>query len=402
MNKYILIVAIGFLSLNSLLGQIITREDSLSAGLVATNSTTVISGYGNVKYSNNLTERRASANVDRLVLFVGHRFNKKITFFSELEIEDAKISGGEVGGEFAIEQAFLKFDINHFNYITAGLFIPRIGVINENHLPTTFNGNDRPFVEQFIIPATWREIGIGYYGTSIRIPGLNYTLALMNGLNSAGFESGSGIRGGRYEGSGANASCLALNGSLLYFKSHFRIQLSGYLGGSAGLTKQEADSLQLDYGSFGTPVELIEANVQYRNKGFVVKALASLVNISNAFEINRAYANTTPEQILGYYGEIGYNLLHKTDKNFTLFARYENLNLNLKLPENGIENKVLNQQYLVTGISFQPHKGVIVKADYFYRLTGDQNQALIVNPSPQSQPFFKQQHYFNLGIGYSF
>ena len=402
MNKYILIVAIGFLSLNSLLGQIITREDSLSAGLVATNSTTVISGYGNVKYSNNLTERRASANVDRLVLFVGHKFNKKITFFSELEIEDTKISGGEVGGEFAIEQAFLKFDINHFNYITAGLFIPRIGVINENHLPTTFNGNDRPFVEQFIIPATWREIGIGYYGTSIRIPGLNYTLALMNGLNSAGFESGSGIRGGRYEGSGANASCLALNGSLLYFKSHFRIQLSGYLGGSAGLTKQEADSLQLDYGSFGTPVELIEANVQYRNKGFVVKALASLVNISNAFEINRAYANNTPEQILGYYGEIGYNLLHKTDKNFTIFAKYENLDLNLKLPENGIENNVLNQQYLVAGISFQPHKGVIVKADYYYRLTGSQNQSLGVNPYPQSQPFVKEQHYLNLGIGYSF
>ena len=402
MNKYILIVAIGFLSLNSLLGQIITREDSLSAGLVATNSTTVISGYGNVKYSNNLTERRASANVDRLVLFVGHKFNKKITFFSELEIEDTKISGGEVGGEFAIEQAFLKFDINHFNYITAGLFIPRIGVINENHLPTTFNGNDRPFVEQFIIPATWREIGIGYYGTSIRIPGLNYTLALMNGLNSAGFESGSGIRGGRYEGSGANASCLALNGSLLYFKSHFRIQLSGYLGGSAGLTKQEADSLQLDYGSFGTPVELIEANVQYRNKGFVVKALASLVNISNAFEINRAYANNTPEQILGYYGEIGYNLLHKTDKNFTIFAKYENLDLNLKLPENGIENNLLNQQYLVAGISFQPHKGVIVKADYYYRLTGSQNQSLGVNPYPQSQPFVKEQHYLNLGIGYSF
>lgn len=402
MNKYILIVAISLLTFNALFGQILTREDSLSAGLVATNSTTVISGYGNVKYSNNLTEKKASANVDRLVLFVGHKFNKKITFFSELEIEDAKVAGGELGGEFAIEQAFLKFDINHFNYITAGLFIPRIGMINENHLPTTFNGNDRPFVEQFIIPATWREIGIGYYGTSIRIPGLNYTLALMNGLNSAGFESGSGIRGGRYEGSGANASCLALNGSLLYFKSHFRLQLSGYLGGSAGLTKREADSLQLDYGSFGTPVELIEANVQYRNKGFVVKALASLVNISNAFEINRAYANNTPEQILGYYGEIGYNLLHKTDKNFTLFARYENLNLNLKLPENGIENKVLNQQYLVTGISFQPHKGVIVKADYYYRLTGEQNQALVVNPYPQSQPFFKQQHYINLGIGYSF
>lgn len=402
MNKIIIFFSFSILSLNSLFGQILTREDSLAAGLVKSNSTTVISGYGNVKYSNNLTEKTANANVDRLVLFVGHKFNSKISFFSELEVEDAKIAGGEVGGEFAIEQAFLKFDINNFNYISAGLIIPRIGLINENHLPTTFNGNDRPFVEQFVIPATWREIGVCYYGTSIRIPGLNYSLGLFNGLNSSGFESGTGIRGGRYEGSGANASCMALTGSILYFKNHFRFQTSAYLGGSAGLTKQEADSLQLNYGAFGTPVALFDANLIYKNKGFTLKALASFVNIVNADDINRAYASNTPEQIVGYYGELGYNLLHKTEKNFTLFARYESLNMNLKLPENGIENKALNHQYIVGGISFQPHRGVIIKADYFYRLTGDINPDLIVNPYPQAKPFFKQQHFINLGIGYSF
>jgi hypothetical protein len=70
-------------------------------------------------------------------------------------------------------------NINRNNYIVGGLFIPRIGITNENHLPTTFNSNDRPFVEQFVIPATWRELGISVYGQIPKIPGLNYSAVIM-------------------------------------------------------------------------------------------------------------------------------------------------------------------------------------------------------------------------------
>ena len=63
-------------------GQVITKEDSLAAGLIASNNATVISGYGSVVYSNNLSYDQALINVDRLVLFVGHKFSKKISFFS--------------------------------------------------------------------------------------------------------------------------------------------------------------------------------------------------------------------------------------------------------------------------------------------------------------------------------
>lgn len=382
--------------------QVLTKEDSLSAGLIKSNATTVISGYGNFRYSNNITEETAKINLDRLVIFVGHKFTKKISFFSELELEDAKIEGGEVGGEFSVEQAFIKFDINRNNYVTAGLFIPRIGVINENHLPTTYNGNDRPFVETYVIPSTWRELGVSYYGTSQKINGLNYSLAVVNGLNSGGFESGSGIRGGRYEGSNASASCLALTGALLYYKNHFRAQVSGYVGGSAGMPKQEADSLQLTSGLFGTPVELVEGNFQYKNKGFSIKALGVFIAIPNADEINRAYANNTPKNIGGFYGELGYNFLHKTEKSLVAFTRYENINMNLKIPENGIVNDAINRQFIVAGLSFQPHTGVMIKVDYAYQMTGEINPQLIINPYPQSQPFFKNQHFVNIGLGYSF
>lgn len=398
--KYLLAALLLFTVL-SVKGQVLTREDSLSAGLIATNATTVISGYGNFRYHNNLTLGSAAVSVERVVLFVGHKFNKRISFFSEMEIENAKVVGGKASGEFALEQAFLKFDINRNNYITAGLFIPRIGIINENHLPTTFNGNDRPYVETFIIPSTWREIGVGYYGNSTRVPGLNYSLALITGLNSQDFTSGTGIKDGKFEGS-SNSRSLALTGSVLYYYKNIRAQVSAYYGGSAGLRKWEADSLQIESGAFGTPVGLLEANIQYNTKRLSLRGLVTYVSIPQSATINRAYANNTPEGILGYYAEASYNLTPKSTRSWIVFARYENLDMNFKLPSTGIFNDANNQQYIVSGLGFQPIKGVFVKLDYSYRLTGEFNQQLIVNPYPVGQPYYKAQHYINLGLGYSF
>ena len=386
--------------------QVLTHEDSLAAGLITSEKATVLSGYGEAKYEYDLRYRTASVNVTRAVMFMGHKFNDKISFFSELEVEDAKVAGGEEGGEIALEQLFLKFNLNNDIYLAAGLFTPRIGIINENHLPTTFNGNDRPFVEKLLIPATWRELGICWYGKLNKVPGLNYSLGLVNGLSSAAFEYGTGIRGGRFEGRDATASNVALTGSLLYYIRNFRIQTSGYYGGSAGLSKDEADSLQLAYGALGTPVAVSEMDVQYSNKGISFKALACMVSMPNAEEINRAYGSNVANEMIGGYAELGYNLLYlfnkETKKNFTLFGRYEYMDLNYKIPQNGITNNFLKKSFIVGGLTYQPVKGVIVKADYVMRTTGEPNAILIVNPFPQSQPYYTTNGFFNLGIGYSF
>jgi hypothetical protein len=34
-----------------------------------------------------------------------------------------------------MEQAYLKFNLNAKQYLVAGLFVPRTGLLNENHLP---------------------------------------------------------------------------------------------------------------------------------------------------------------------------------------------------------------------------------------------------------------------------
>jgi len=381
--------------------QMLTKEDSLSAGLIASDNATVISGYGNFLYSNNFTMKEAIANVDRMVLFVGHKFNKRILLFSEIEFEDAGVKEGSATGSVSLEQLFFKFNLDANNYLTTGLFIPRIGISNENHLPTTINGADRPYVEQNIIPTVWREIGVGYYGTTDRIPGLNYSLALITGLNSAGFTNGTGISDGRFSGN-ASSNALALTGALLYYRGNFRTQISGYFGGSAGVPSYIADSLYLESGTFGSPVKIIEANAQYVGDKFSAKILATSVAISEARAINRAYANNTPEQMMGAYVDIAYTLWKQEQKDLKIFARYEYLDMNYKIPNNGVFNGINNQQYIVAGLSFKPAHGVIIKADYIYRQTDNINPALIITPYPIARPYYKTQHLLNLGIGYSF
>lgn len=399
--RYILSVLIlaGTFAANA---QVLTREDSLNAGLVASDRATVISGYGEAKVTYDLRGKTGEANLTRNVLFIGHKFNNRISLFSEMELEDAKVEGGEPGGELAMEQLFVKFNVTNSVYISAGLVIPRIGIINENHLPTTFNGNSRPYVERLVIPSTWREIGVVAYGQPRSISGLNWSFGILNGLNSAEFGNGKGIRGGRFEGKEATASNIAMTGSLLYYMNDFRFQVSGYYGGSAGLSPADADTLNLNAGALGTPVILGEADVQYFGKGFGFKLLGSAVSVPEANAINTAYGNNVGELMWGGYAEVSYNLfsaLAIENKFMNLFVRYEILDLHAAMSENGIKDDYLNQNYLVAGITYMPVRGVAVKFDYTQQTTGDKN---VLIHGVSTGPFYNSNGFASLGIAYSF
>lgn len=407
----LLIILFSGFYLSNVSAQVLTQEDSLAAGLIYKQQATVISGYGEARYSLDTKRKSAESNLKRVVLFLGHKFSNKISLFTELEVEDALTSstGGDEGvtgrGSISMEQAFLKFNLNPTTYLVAGLFIPRIGYINENHLPTTFNGVDRPFLEDQIIPSTWREVGVGLYGQIRNIPGLNYSLAVTNGLNSKGFNGNTGIRAGRQLGQANSGTNLGISGSLLYYINNFRIQASGYMGGSTALEQRVADSLELNGGPFGNPVTLGEVNVQYANNGISIRTIATIVHIKNAGAINRAFANNSPETMQGAYAELGYDLLfkkHRGAKSFTVFGRYEYLDLEASIPSNGIPNKANRKQYFIGGITYKPIRGIAIKADYVQRVTGEFNQALVVTPFPQQVPYFKNSGFVNMGIAYNF
>lgn len=383
-----------------------TGEDLLT-GNSGGEAQTVLSGYGQASFQRNNQYQNNHVNLDRVVLFVGHQFNKKIALFTELEVEDAKVEGGKFLGTVGMEQAYLKFSFNPRQYLVAGLFIPRIGIINENHLPINYNGVERPMVETFIIPSTWREIGVGFYSQLSTLP-ISYSVALVNGLNSQGFEHGTGIQGGRGEGQMASANNIAFTAAINAYVQNFSFQVSGYAGGTVPLTKYQADSLRSTSGMFAAPLYLGEADVQYEKGGFSAKALGVYVSYPDAAEINSLYANNSPKSMYGAYIEAAYDLFHTIkdpkfeNKKLIAFARYERLNMNASIPENGITDGTLDQSHLVLGFNFLPINNVTIKADVRLIHTGPQNKALLINPPPVVFPYPQNNSFVNVGIGYSF
>ncbi|HEY2350377.1 MAG TPA: hypothetical protein VGH64_15270 [Puia sp.] len=383
---------------------IMTNEDSLQAG--SNSQKTVISGYGSAFYQRNFDQQQSTVTLERAVLFVGHQFSQKISFFSELELENAKVEGGvSNNAEISMEQAFLKFNLNARQYIVAGLFVPRIGILNENHLPVNFNGVERPLVETFIIPATWRELGIGFYGNSERIP-LNYSFALMNGLAGQHFEHGTGIRGGRAEGNLASANNIAVTAAVQYFWKNFKFQVSGYSGGTVTLSPKGSDSLGLNSGAFGTPIYLGEADVQFDQNAWSGKALGTYISYPDAGKMNTVYGNNTATGMYGAYVEIAYNWLFgkSTKAGFISFARFEALNMNSGIATGGegIYDGTEDQTHLIMGFGYLPLPNVVIKLDVRLMHTGPQNPDLVINPAPNALPYQQNNQFLNLGIGYSF
>lgn len=384
---------------------IFTNEDSLQAGF--SSSRTVLSGYGSAYYQRDFYNERGTASLERVVLFVGHQFNKKFSFFSEMEIENALVAGMEQKGELAMEQAYLRYNINPRQYVVAGLFIPRIGLLNENHLPVNFNGVERPLVEQMVIPATWRELGIGWYGTFNK---LQLSGAIMNGLNSAAFEHGSGIKEGRNEGSFATANNMAVTAAAVYTTYPLRFQVSGYAGGTVGLGPRSADSLKLDGGAFGMPIYLGEADVKYEQNGLSAKLLGAVISYPDAGRINAAYGKNLSTLMYGAYAEVGYDLLyghrerHGSEAQLIAFARLDFMDLNAKIPAppRGIYDGTLQQRNVLLGLNFMPIVNVTVKADVRLLHTGEQNKDLLINPAPNMRPYNQNNTFLNVGIGYSF
>ena len=157
-----------------------------------------IGGYGNIDYNqpiDNNVRQNGKLDVHRLVMLFGYHFNSKTSLITEIEYEHVT--------EVYIEQAFLNHRINSKLNLRGGLMLTPMGITNEYHESPTFNGVERPLIDKYLAPTTWREIGAGINGN---LPSLTmkYQAYLMNGFN--GYDGTSklngiyGLRKGRQKG----------------------------------------------------------------------------------------------------------------------------------------------------------------------------------------------------------
>src|ERR1041385_2780043 len=316
---------------------------------------TTVGGYGELHYNEPDGDSTGTLDFHRFVLYLGHSFNDNLTFKSEVEIEHTKLEGGQ-GGEIAVEQAFLDWHFNPSIGLRVGILLPPVGIINQIHEPPTFNGVERPNVDHFVIPATWRESGAGIYGTLSE--GINYQLYVVAGLLAKNFTGEEGIYEGKQEALESSPRNPSLTGRLNYVPMpELKIGGSFFMG----------NTTDGDTAAGNGTLTLISGDVQYSNNQFALRAVGAFESIGDADKINAAFNNGVADQIYGFYIEGAYNIMPilsaEADETLSPFVRYEKYNTQAKVT--GFTANPANERNdVIIGATLKPTYNTAFKIDY--------------------------------------
>ena len=303
-------------------------------------------GYGEMVYQNKDKSGADTADLLRAVLYTGYKFNEKILFNSEMEVEHGST---EHGGAVSMEFAYLDFLQNPALNYRAGLVLVPMGLINEQHEPTAYLGARRPFVERLILPATWSELGAGVFGD---VGTVSYRGYVVTGLNAAHFE-GEGIREGRQGGAEALAQDLAVVGRADWHPFEGTLFGGSVYSGNSG---QDA--------SFSGRVTIGEVHGDAKFRGLSLRALYARGTVGDAARINDANGLAGDESVGktfgGWYGEAGYNV----NRWFTPYVRYEQLDTQMSVPAGFSRNRENDRSIFTVGAAFRPITQTVIKIDY--------------------------------------
>jgi len=346
-------------SINNPQNQINAAQRILTGNI---NSGVTVGGYGEITY-NQPEGSNGELDVQRLVLLFGYKFSDKVQFVTEIELEHVE--------EVFVEQAFINYSVAENVNLRGGLMLVPMGIVNEYHEPTTFNGVERPGVDSSIIPTTWREIGVGVYGRFDDIS-LGYQAYVFNGFKSTatddtdvmGFIGGSsGLRGGRQKGIQSTINSPTFSTKLDYYGiTGLRLGLAGYFG----KTQPEEGLEDIDGSAVG--ISMIGFDARYSYHRFSARGQYVYASLSDTEAYNDLTGQNLGSALQGYYIEGAYNLLPEYKKQkLVAFVRYENYDTHAKTDGILVRNDAYNRTDVTTGLSYHIVNGVVVKADYQFR-----------------------------------
>ncbi|MCK4920540.1 MAG: hypothetical protein KAS71_05805, partial [Bacteroidales bacterium] len=358
-----------------------------------------IGGYGEVHLNQELSpdvQYNADLDVHRIVLLFGYQFSDKTQLITEIEFEHVS--------EVYIEQAFIQHKLNNYMNFRAGLLLMPMGIINEYHEPTTFYGVERPGIDKYVSPTTWREIGLGFSGT-ILPASLKYQAYVVNGFQSYDGDpllSGSnGIRKGRQKGAESIMSSPNFTAKVEYFGLRgLNLGVSAYLGKTEstlydGINKNDNAMITMADSSV-VGVNMLGLDAKYSIKGFQLRGQFYYTGISNSEAYNdftsdaEGKVNDLGSSITGYYIEAAYNifsLFKGFEKELYPFLRFEKLDMHNSVPDNINRNDDYNKTTYTTGLSYKLEKSVVLKGDFqFIKSKADTDYSKV----------------FNLGLGFIF
>ena len=335
-------------------------------------------------------------DIPHAVIYLGYDFGKGWTMGSEIEFEHGGTGasfekeyeeGGEwereieKGGEVELEQFWLQksFLNKRFN-IRAGHIVVPVGLNNSHHEPLNFFTVYRPEGENTILPSTWHDTGISFWG---RLPHWKYELQFLAGLDAMFFNTTGWVHNGTqdpFEFKVANKYALAARIDNTTIPG-LRLGWSGYIGQSIDNSyTRDANGQASKYK--GT-VAIGSLDFTFDRWNWIVRGQADygyLGDAYNLYYLPGRQTKTSPYEG-SYVGknavaigiETGYDIfsqiesLRQDDQKFYVFGRYEYYNPYIR-DHRQPKIEYTKKQNLVFGINYYPVPQIVIKADYNHRL----------------------------------
>ena len=392
-----------------------------------------VGGYGEVAFARNFysdhVNRYSSPesykndpshgrfDVPHAVIYLGYDFGKGWTLGTEIEFEHTGTGSTieneadeaaewereqEKGGEVELEQFWINKEFTRAANIKVGHFVVPVGLNNAYHEPLNYFTVYRPEGENTILPSTWHDTGISFWGRSGKF---KYEIQLIAGLNAMLFNRDKWIHhgaGSPFEFKPANQYGFA--GRLDYFvMPGLRFGISGYYGNSAHNTfPNDLKGDGKPYDKVKGAVALGSVDMTLKRWNLVVRAQSDYGYVGETDKLNtikdaKAHASNSPVKsaMIGKNAvsmgiEAGYNIfsqiekLRRSDQKLYLFGRCEYYDS--YIPSGNKEMfDYTNVTRLAFGVNYHPLPQIVIKADY--------SQRLLKSP-------YNNEPSMNLGIAY--
>jgi len=340
-----------------------------------------IGGYAQIDYNEPDGHAPGNLDVHRLVLLFGYKFSDKVSFLTEIELEHVK--------EVYVEQAFVNYSFSTAFNLRGGLMLVPMGYVNEYHEPPVFYGVERPGLDKYVVPTTWRELGIGATGNLSNLS-LKYQAYIFNGFISYKDGEGTlrgvdGLRKGRQKGAESVINNPNLSMKLDYYGIlGLKIGVAGYFG------ETQSDDTSVENSTVG--VSMLGFNASYLYRDLTLRGQYIYTSLSGTEAYNDLTGKDLGSKMDGYYLEAAYNFMPLISKNssktLSIFSRYEMYNTHADTAGDLEVNQAYDRSDITLGFDFKIAPGVAVKADYQWLTNAKEGN--------------DRNNLFNAGIGLMF
>ena len=356
-------------------------------------------------------------DIPHAVIYLGYDFGKGWSFGTEIEFEHGGAGiayekedeeGGEweqeteKGGEVELEQFWLQKSFAPWANIRAGHIVVPVGLNNAHHEPLSYFTVYRPEGENTIMPSTWHQTGVSFWG---RAGKFRYEAQFLGALNADQFTNVGWIHKGHkspmeFDVANKYAAALRIDN---YSIPGLRIGLSGYYGHSIGNTyPNDANGTGATYQG---KVAIGAIDFTYNAHNWIVRGQADYGYLGDAEELKYMYNrlnSKSPYKHSAFVSgnayavgiEAGYNIfsqiqcMRQQGERLYLFGRYEAYNPYAS-DTKGVSYDYTAVKRMAVGLNYHPIRQIVIKAEYSQRfLKSKYNNEPSVNIGVAYEGFF--------------